>query len=119
MTDNQLSRMNIRIARKLGWHSFKRETLPPPLKGRRMAAIPPEDGHWKRKFIPGFTNNLAYALKLVEHANKKGYDFVLQRNSAGGAKYYAYFNKRFEIKRFEGYSGLSPLAICLAFLKIK
>ena len=114
MTNEYLDRMNIKIARKLGWTRFRLERTPEPLNTRRMTGLAP--GNIRNQFVPHFTSNLAYALQLVDWASQHGFVFELAKYSKE-QPYQASFYRggREEID----WGTLPSMAICLAFLKIK
>jgi|SRR5579864_7515068 len=117
MTDKELEQLNVKIARKLGWRKFRLERTPEPMKTQRMTGI--SSGNFRHQFVPAYTNNLSYALQIVDWANRHGYDFTLGKCAAGGAVYIAHFNKQFIPKRYTGRGTLPSMAICMAFLNIK
>ena len=114
MTNKQFEEMNIKIAKKIGWTKFRKERTPEPLNSRRMVGLAP--GNFRRQFVPHFTTNLAYALQLVDWANKHGYYFELVK-SATMQNYEAMFRK-FDIEGIDT-ATLPSMAICKAFLQIK
>lgn len=126
MTSKQLEQVNIKIAKKLGWTRFRKERLPEPLqKELRMTGLAP--GNQRNQFIPFYTNNLAYAMQLVDWANEHLFHFNIYREASAkiyNAKFsYPIWEERNSlIGRYQDYEGqgtLPSVAICMAFLKIK
>jgi hypothetical protein len=116
MTEKELEQVNIKIAKKMGWNKFRLERTPEPLNTRRMTAISP--GNFRHQFVPAFTNNLAYALQLVDWAVERGISFQLSRNSLSynGAYHAAFYTGKEDAIEI---ATLPSIAICLAFLKIQ
>ena len=114
MTNKQLEALNVKIAKKLGWKRFRMERTPEPLNTRRMTGLAP--GNLRNQFVPAFTNNLAYALQLVDWANEHGYYFELVKSAT--MKSYEVMFRKFD-SEFVDLGTLPSMAICMAFLKIK
>jgi hypothetical protein len=117
VTNKQLEKINVKIAKKIGWTKFRMERLPDPLFGEaRMTGIAP--GNFRHQFVPTFTSNLAYALQLVDWATKQGISFQLTRNSLSynGAYQAAFYTGKEDAKDI---GTLPSMAICMAFQKIK
>jgi hypothetical protein len=113
MTEKELAKVNVKIAKKMGWKKFRLERCPAPLDyEKRMTGIAP--GNFRHQFVPSYTNNLAYAMHLVEWALEKEYEFKM--NSIE-------LTKGYEVV-FMGPKGMvgtafarrPQMAICLAFL---
>lgn len=115
MTNKQLEQINIKIAKKLGWKKFRKERLPDPLqREKRVTGISP--GNWRYQFIPAYTNNLAYAMQLVDWAIEHGYyTFRLEKKPL--TAYEASFSDG--KTKFVCWGTLPSVAICMAFLKRK
>jgi hypothetical protein len=115
MTNKQLENLNVKIAKKLGWTSFRKENTPEPLNTRRTIGVAP--GNIRHQFVPYFTNNLSYALQIVDWAIAHEYDFELGKRAKVPTFYRAYFSKGTFYGVGEG--TLPAMAICMAFLNIK
>jgi len=116
VTNKQLEALNVKIAKKMGWKKFRLERTPEPMNTRRMTAISP--GNFRHQFVPGFTNNLAYAMQLVDWAVEHEFKFTLNRKKEYEGAYYAEFSG-FLMDECGEYATLPSMAICMAFLKIK
>ena len=125
MTNKQLEQINVKIAKKMGWKNFRKERTPEPMNTRRTTGIAP--GNIRHQFVPFYTNNLAYAMQLVDWASSHLFHFNIYREASAkiyNAKFsYPIWKERNSlIGRYQNYEGqgtLPSMAICLAFLKIK
>lgn len=111
MTPKQIERLNVKIAKKLGWKDLKLENT--PFGTRRTIGIAP--GNQRHQFVPNYFSNLAYAMKLVDWAVEHGYDFSLEKETTD---YWAahFYERQLPISEI---ATLPSVAICMAFLKIK
>ena len=119
MTDKELEQVNVKIARKMGWINFRRERLPDNMfGGARMTGVAP--GNFRHQFVPTFTSNLAYAMKCVDWATERDFNFQLVKYGkyVGDFHYKATFEYIGEQKAWDT-ATLPSMAICMAFLKIK
>jgi hypothetical protein len=117
MTSKQIEKLNVKIARKLGWKDLKKENLPVPLQSeKRTIGIAP--GNERHQYVPNYFGNLAYALKIIDWANEHGYDFKLFRFSPSNI-YSSKFNNLKKGNFISSEGTIPSVAICLAFLKIK
>jgi hypothetical protein len=115
MTNKELEKINVKIAKKMGWKRFRMERLPEPLMAEaRMTGLAP--GNMRNQFVPFFTNNLAYAMQLVDWASAHGYNFKLLKEVG-----WTFYNASFNCGSTTVYDNatLPSMAICMAFLKIK
>jgi hypothetical protein len=113
MTNKELESLNVKIAKKMGWTNFRKERTPEPMNTRRTTGIAP--GNIRHQFVPFYTNNLAYAMQLVDWANKNGYSFRLEKEEY--VSYEANFKNSDTV--CTGHGTLPSMAICMAFLEIE
>ena len=117
MTNKELEEVNVKIAKKLGWKNFRKERTPEPMNTRRTTGIAP--GNIRHQFVPFYTNNLSYAMKLVDWAAEHNYNFNLVKYGryVGESNYLATFD--YDGRAVKEFATLPSMAICMAFLKIK
>ena len=114
MTDKQLEKMNVSLAKKIGWTKFRKENTPEPLNTRRMMGIAP--GNFRYQYVPTYTSNLAYAVQIVDHLTKLGYNFTLCKDVEDTCyNVFFYGNK----KHAHGQGTRPAMAICDAFSKLE
>jgi hypothetical protein len=117
MTDKQLEQLNVKIAKKMGWKSFRKERTPEPMNTRRMTGIAP--GNIRHQFVPFYTNNLAYAMQLVDWANEHGRCFALERQDFDKTYKVIFWTNGWDSAAATADAILPSMAICMAFLNIR
>lgn len=115
MTSKQLEKLNVKIAKKLGWKGFRKEWMPEPLqREKRMTGVAP--GNFRHQYIPNYFGNLAYAMQLVNWAIEHGHTFTLSCGWAETNYEAVFYDGNIH---FTGFETLPSVAICLAFVQLK
>lgn len=123
MTTDELTKLRIEVAEKMGLEDVQRCTRKGNLDsvGVELRYLESDTGGWKEyAFVPNFPVCHNAAFTLVTTLAKEGWNCTIESHTDG--PHYVSFWKDTVIKKDEEHSAHAdtlPAAICLAFLKVK